>query len=215
MPVLDRVVVDPTFATRDLVRGLHRTPRHVVLVITHREARLFDGVGTSLVPAIGGAFPLEREITRAARDAERDAFLRIVDRALGTYLRLHPAPLVLVGAQRTPSRFTHLSRNIDRLAGTLQGSYVRMPLTNLAGLIRPVLERYLRSRQDEALAQLDQRSGANRVASGMQSVWLAARTEAPRSSTTRSTRSSRGSCSAEVGWLWPMMACSPPMTGSP
>ena len=46
-------------------------------------------------------------------------------------------------------------------------------------LIRPVLESYLRSRQDEALRHLAARSEGYRVASGVQSVWLAARTEFP------------------------------------
>ncbi|MGB9374112.1 MAG: hypothetical protein WCA82_08130, partial [Jiangellales bacterium] len=32
VPVQRRCVVDPTFATRDLVRALHRTPRHVLLL---------------------------------------------------------------------------------------------------------------------------------------------------------------------------------------
>ena len=45
VPVVDRTVVDPSFATRDLVRSLHRTPRHVVLLLSEREARLLDGVG--------------------------------------------------------------------------------------------------------------------------------------------------------------------------
>ncbi|MFR9801781.1 hypothetical protein ACL02T_05665 [Pseudonocardia sp. RS010] len=31
--VTDRCIIDPTFATRDLVRALHRTPRHVVLLL--------------------------------------------------------------------------------------------------------------------------------------------------------------------------------------
>jgi len=209
VPVQDRAVVDPTFATRDLVRSLHRTPRHVVLVLTEHDARLFDGVGDTLVPAVGGAFPMSWDGGagrsarggRAARqgrpgragrggrtggagpgsgsDAERDAFLRTVDRALGTYLRVHPAPLVLVGAQRTLSRFRYLSANTARLAGTVQGSHTRTPLPALAGLARPLLEAYLRSRQDEALALLDQRTGAGRAVTGMQAVWLAARAERP------------------------------------
>jgi len=43
VPVLDRVVVDPTFATRDLVRALHLSPRHRVLVVSGRSARLYEG----------------------------------------------------------------------------------------------------------------------------------------------------------------------------
>jgi len=38
VPVSDRVVIDPTFATRDLVLALHRTPRHVVLALSPHEA---------------------------------------------------------------------------------------------------------------------------------------------------------------------------------
>lgn len=190
-PVVDRAVVDPTFATRDLVRSLHRTPRHVVLVLTEREARLFDGSGDTLLPPFGGPFPLvDRSPRRHTRtgggpvkggdeDRRGDTFLRTVDRALGTYLSLHPAPLVLVGAARTLARFTRISRNLGRLAGTVQGSHARTPLPTLARLIRPVLEDYLRSREREALALLDKRSRAGTVVTGMPAVWLAARAERP------------------------------------
>ena len=185
VPVSSRAVVDPTFATRDLVRSLHRTPRHVVLVLTEHEARLFDGIGESLVPAVGGSFPMVRQRSAGrrapARGAAGDAetFLRDVDRALGTYLRLHPAPLLLVGALRTVATFVRLSRNTRRLAGRVQGSHARTPLPVLAELLRPVLERYLRSRQGEALQILETRAGAGRVVTGMPSVWLAARAERP------------------------------------
>ena len=190
-PVVDRAVVDPTFATRDLVRSLHRTPRHVVLVLTEREARLFDGAGDTLLPPFSGPFPLEdrssRTHTRTGggpvkggdEDRRSDTFLRTVDRALGTYLSLHPAPLVLVGAGRTLARFTRISRNLGRLAGTVQGSHARTPLPTLARLIRPVLEDYLHSREQEALTLLEKRTKVGSVAAGMPAVWLAARAERP------------------------------------
>jgi hypothetical protein len=190
-PVVDRAVVDPTFATRDLVRSLHRTPRHVVLVLSEREARLFDGSGDTLQPPPGARFPqvdrAPRRHTRAGgvpakggeQDRRSEAFLRTVDQALGAYLSLHPAPLVLVGAGRTLARFTRTSSNLGRLAGTVQGSHARTSLPTLARLVRPVLEAYLRSREDEALALLDRRGGAGEVASGMPAVWLAARAERP------------------------------------
>lgn len=194
VPVVDRVVVDPTFATRDLVRALHRTPRHVVLVLTDREARLFDGVADLLLPAVGSAFPLvtgrRRGTGRPARlgrapraprgtTGDDDAFLRTVDAALGAHLTLHPAPLVVVGATRTVSAFTRISRNTGRLAGVLTGSHARTPLPTLVTLVRPVLDAYLRSREAEALALLDRRTGQGRAVTGMAAVWLAARTERP------------------------------------
>ena len=186
LSVKDRVVIDPTFATRDLVRALHRTPRHVVLALNTGEARLFSGAGDTLRPVPGTSFPLRNDRPRRstpsrprAGEADSAAFFRDVDAALGTYLRLHPAPLVLVGPDRAIAGVRKVSRNLGRLAGTLDGNLASEPLTEIVARCKPVLETYLRSRQDEALALLDRRAGASRAVSGMESAWLAARREHP------------------------------------
>lgn len=210
VPVRDRVVVDPSFATRDLVRALHRTPRHVVLVLSASEARLFDGVAGSLRPAARSAFPVvsgapatadaAQEAASGSRrpgrratgrtggrsnghtgttQAELVAHLRRVDRALGTYLQLHPAPVVLVGPERLLATYRGLSRHLARLAGSITGSHVRLPLPDLARRIGPVLDAYLHSREHEALEILQSRRKAGRVVSGMPSVWPAARRGRP------------------------------------
>ena len=97
--VADRVAVDPTFATRDLVRALHRTPRHVVLTLSQHEGRLFEGVGGDLHPAPGRRSPPRSGRRGAAQRGERGrrvqprrSFYRDVDRALGAYLRVHQPP---------------------------------------------------------------------------------------------------------------------------
>jgi len=184
--VADRVVVDPTFATRDLVRALHRTPRHVVLTLSQREARLFEGLGGDLHPAPGRSFPRRAAGAEAAqrgergmRVQERTSFYRDVDRALGAYLRVRPAPLVLVGAERELAEFRGNSANLGRLAGCVHGSMVSAPIADLVPRIRLVIEGYLRSRQQEALALLEARADGERAVSGIASAWLAARAERP------------------------------------
>jgi hypothetical protein len=202
VPVNDRVVIDPSFATRDLVRALHRTPRHVVLALSLHQARLFDGVGQELRPApvrsfprhpVGAGDPAARATAgrdgqgrqaghRPQRSAARQrgrAFFLDVDRALGSYLRLHPAPLILVGTERVLAEFRQLSTNLSRLAGCVYGSLLTAPTIDLATRIRPVLNAYLHSRQQEALDLLERRTGTGRVASGIQAAWLAARVERP------------------------------------
>ena len=186
VPVVARVVVDPTFATRDLGRAMHRTPSHAVLVLGSREARLLYGAGDQLHPAGGGRFPMH-----AARDRRRDparpglaradaaAFWRDVDAALGAHLRLHPSPLVLAGSARTVAGFTAVSRHLDRLAGTVEADLVRESPPVLAARARPVLERYLHSRQDEALALLAARIASDQAVSGLAAAWFAARHERP------------------------------------
>lgn len=191
-PVIDRVVVDPTFATRDLVLAMHRTPRHVVLALSAHEARLFEGMGDQLRPAQVRSFPRlsaagraqatkggDRRSAQQSRPEDRRAFYRDVDRALGAYLRVEPAPLVLVGTERVLGEFRQVSANLSRLAGCVSGSLVSAPTADLVPRVRVVLRDYLRSRQQEALDLIEQRAGANRVVSGIQAAWLAARTERP------------------------------------
>ncbi len=189
--VRDRAVVDPTFATRDLVRALHRTPRHLVLALNSGHARLFDAAGESLLPALTTAFPMHADRTadapsrgRADRPSRTTGageldFYRRVDAALGTYLRLHPAPLVLVGDERATAAFRRVSTNCARLAGTVRGNLTNADTGRLTTRIRTVLDAYLHRRQDEALALIGQRAAAGRVASGMPAAWLAARTQRP------------------------------------
>ena len=189
LDVADRVVIDPTFATRDLVRVLHRTPRHVVLALSSQEARVFDGLGDQLRPAQVRSFPRRLETAappgrlgrrdvrhqRGSDPEERKAFLRDVDRALAAYLLVQPAPLVLVGSERMLAEFRRMSRNLGRLAGCVSGNLITAPTSDLVPRIRDILDGYLRSRQNEALALVAHQAGTGRLVTGIEAVWTAAR----------------------------------------
>ncbi|GFM19671.1 uncharacterized protein PO1_contig-053-11 [Mycobacterium sp. PO1] len=180
--VVDRCVIDPTFATRDLVRSLQHSPRHTVLLLSLDEARLLHGHGTVLSPAPGNAFPAHRRTYggNGGRDSERyHDFLRRVDRALGAALRLNPMPLIVVAAEPTGSKFRRMSRNMSRLAGLVAGNHLKTPTDALSELVRPVLDEYLRSRAAEALDLIERRAGEDRVLRDVDTAWMAARWERP------------------------------------
>jgi hypothetical protein len=174
VPVQPRCVVDPTFATRDLVRALHRTPRHVLLLLAADEARLMDGALGKLGPAASTRFP-----KRAVDSASPEAFLREVDRALGAYLRVHPAPVIVAATEPTLSTFRGMSTNLGRLAGTIPGNHLLTPLPDLAAHVRLLLEGYLLSREAEAMELLATRRGQKRAVLGIDASWRASRWERP------------------------------------
>lgn len=60
LKVADRVVVAPSFATRDLVRCLHRAPRHVVLTLGAERAQLLTVIAGRLAPARASS-PIARQ----------------------------------------------------------------------------------------------------------------------------------------------------------
>ncbi len=176
LPILVRArcVVDPTFATRDLVRALHRTPRHLLLVLAADEAKLFDAALGHLTPVRTAGFPLASDGGSSA-----ETFLRTVDTSLGTYARLRPAPLVVAAADPTLSTFLGLSNNLRRLAGTIHVNHPEAPLSELSRRCAPLLEEYLRGREREALALVEERAGQRRAVLGIDDCWRAAAWDRP------------------------------------
>ena len=55
----NRVVIDTTFATRDLIRALHLQTNYLILVLTEKKARLIEAMSDKLVQEIGNPFPIE------------------------------------------------------------------------------------------------------------------------------------------------------------
>jgi Bacterial archaeo-eukaryotic release factor family 3 len=99
---------------------------------------------------------------------------------LGDYRREHPSPVVLAGATRTVDRFTRLSRNLDRVAGKVTAGDELGP-HDLALECTEVLDLYLRSRREDALARLRvaQKQRPQTVAEGIEECWRSVRNRAP------------------------------------
>lgn len=185
-----RVVVEPTFATRPLVSALHRMPPHVVLVLHPTCAHLYAAADGGLRP-VGQHDPFRgSQCVRLPRPGEPGAseeprerirdYLRGVDRMLGDYRAEHPSPLVLAGSPRLLDRFCGLSRNLDRLAGRVAPQAPETALGLALASIEAV-EKYLRTRREDALVQLDHalRVRPDDVASGIERCWRSVQVRAP------------------------------------
>ena len=183
-PVLSRVVLDATFATRDLVTGMVRTPRYLVLTTDGDGAQLWAGLGRRLVPSLtSGAFPVEfppaahpgerrhhRERSRA-RDAHIDRCHRLVDEALTQALapRDH-RPLFVVGDERRIHRLAAASRHSDRFAATVSGDPAGAP-SDLVELVSEHVDAELARRSSDAIEAVGAARGANRFAAGIPELW--------------------------------------------
>src|SRR5262249_48629624 len=126
-----RVVIDETFATRDLVYSLNRSPRYRVLVLTEKPTRLFDA--TTNVPTEysarpcpmvhtgpGGAsrLPGGKGINRSAmRDEAHRQFFRKVDDALAAVQKDDHLPVVLVGVDRHVAFYQEVTKDPDAIVG--------------------------------------------------------------------------------------------------
>jgi hypothetical protein len=185
--VKPRVLVDETFATRDLLYAYNRAPPYRVLVLSHKST-LYDGWTTVLdehrakpFPMVhrgpGGAskLPGGQGINRSAvRDEAHRQFFRSVDDALAALQKSDPLPLVVAGAERNLAFYREVTRLSGAIVGMLAGNYDRTAPSALGKLVWPIFQAGATLGKTEALVQLDDAVSAHRHASGIDQVWRAA-----------------------------------------
>ncbi len=186
-PVKERVVVDSTFYTRDLLYALNRSLRYRVLVLSEKPTRLYEGQNDRLeeikengFPMIhkgpGGLLPLPGGfgIRRSAhRDEHLRQFFRKVDQAFKAFQAEDPLPLIVAGVDRYHAFFDQVSEHSGAVIGRLHGNYDKASPHDLSRLIQPILEGHWKRQQEEALERLAQAVAERRFVSTMGEVWRA------------------------------------------
>jgi Bacterial archaeo-eukaryotic release factor family 3 len=185
--VKERMIIGETFATRDLVLALNRSPRYWVLVLSEKPTRLYEGLRDDLMQVAESGFPMTHEgpgtteplpggfgIRKSAyRDERQRQFFRQVDAAFGQMAAADPLPVVLVGIDRYRAFFNEVSANKDQIVATLTGSHDKTSSPELAKLVWPLMQDHLAHQRHQVLIELEKAVGARQYASGIGEVWQA------------------------------------------
>ena len=183
-----RVVIDATFATRDLVFSLNRSPRYRVLVLTEKPTRLFDATTNVLTEYTAKPFPMVHKgpggasrlpggqgINRSAvRDESHRQFFRKVDDALAAIQKDDHLPLVVVGVDRYLAFYQEVTKDPDAIVGVVAGSHDDPNPAALGKLVWPIFKAGATLKRTRALARSNEAVSVNRHASGIDQVWRAA-----------------------------------------
>lgn len=107
--VEDRVIIDNTFATRDLIRAIHLQTSYYVLVLSQQKVRLLEAFNDQLIMEINEPFPIEnthlystdkKEIANATKQSNLIAeFFNRVDKALLEVRKNKPLPVLICSEQ--------------------------------------------------------------------------------------------------------------------
>lgn len=162
-PAEERVVIDHTFATRDLLAAHTRTTRYWLLMLADRT-RLWDGRADGLTEVVGRPFPMTR-----APGAGED-FHRAVAAALGVVNGRDPRPVVVAGTTPDQARFEDAAGGSIILAGRIDGDHSDADAAELAELARPVLAAYEDLREVAVLTELEAARSLRRYACGLTDV---------------------------------------------
>lgn len=159
----ERVTVDDTFTTRDLVADLDRAALFRLLTLSERSVRLLIGDGERLVEQRDDTWPFIRNDEHTDSTWTRDVSQLL--RADNTRRRL---PTVLAGVQRTVSRHAPL---VDTAVGTLSGNHDRTTAVDLHRAGWPMVSDWLRANATRTLDRLGDARSTNRYAGGIHEIW--------------------------------------------
>jgi Bacterial archaeo-eukaryotic release factor family 3 len=160
----ERVVIDETFATRDLVADLNRTARYRVVAISDRTIRMFVGDRNRLVEDRGESWPFVRETEHTT-----DSWTRDLTQRLRAEHAQFPLPTVVAGVERTVRRC--ITPDVVDVIGFIPGNHDKTSWVDLHHAAWPLVTDWLRTDTSRALAALDRARSARLYAGGIDEIW--------------------------------------------
>jgi hypothetical protein len=183
--IKERVVVDESFCTRDLVHALNHSTRYWVLVLSEKPTRLYEGFNHILTEIEEGGFPMVHEgpgggaplpdgfgVRKSAhRDERHRQFFRKVDVALKSFLANDTLPLFVVGVDQHHAFFNEVSAHTNSVAGKVTGSHDKTSPYELGEHVQPLVDKHCDEKRLEALEQLERAVSERKFVSTIAEVW--------------------------------------------
>lgn len=166
-PVRERVVIDDSFATRDLVADLNRTAQFRLVTVSERKVRVFLGDRHRIVEQRDDVVPLLRD-----DDEPKAVWAHRTDSALRDLHTDRPLPTVLAGVDRSLRDVTAVPG--DSVVGTIKGAHDRTQWSELHTAAWPLVVDWLRADRRRALDRLEAARSAARYAGGIDEVYALA-----------------------------------------
>lgn len=182
-PLPERVTVDETFSLRALLRAERRAEPYALLVLSLKDALLYEGVREDLFEVRSGGFPMENRgagggskvpggpsVSRTASvDGSRADFVRECLSAVEG-LEDVPTRLVVTGTEEVLSEARSAIRSPLELLGTISGSYVGSNVAELGRLAWEVVRDARRAQSAQVVADLDKARAARTFEAGLQAL---------------------------------------------
>jgi hypothetical protein len=179
-----RVVVDETFATRDLVRAMNRTNRYWVVALSEQPSRLFEATRETLVEVNDFDFPMElgrkggergaqavRMSQGAYRDEHHRKFFRDVVDGVVAARQEDNLPVVVVGVDRYIAFFRELFPQSEAIIATVNGNYDHATAHEIGEVVWPQVKDAFMNKRNDVLDELGTAVGARQFVSTVGEVW--------------------------------------------
>lgn len=182
--VVDRVIIDDTFATRDLVRSIHAESHYYILVLSQETGRLIEALNDQVVKEFDAPFPMEntqfliRDKTEYAVDAKHTnlvaEFFNRVDKEVNAVRNKNPLPVLLCTVDENYGEYLKIADHKESIyKTTLNKNKISEKAHEIVLEASKIIEDYNEKRNNERKSELMKAVSENKFLSDTNEIWKA------------------------------------------
>ena len=197
-PVKEKIMISDGFETRDWLYQVYYSKPYFLLVLTEKDAKLYQGTLDDLEEVVDKNFPMAFEQAYEYNKPSRgssytgDAFLKDVERdksqieelhyegllkglddVLSSYL-VEEIPLLIAGASKDVAYYQKITRHLHT-AGELEGNYTHTSLKELGVQSWELMKKHLDQEKQLLVELWKEKRGQGYGVSGLAMCWQAAK----------------------------------------
>lgn len=181
--VEDRVVIDKTFATRDLIRTLHKEKEYYVLVLSRDKARLIEAFNDKVVQELADNFPIENISLRPKESAEAaianrqtnliQEFFNQVDKQLIEVIKESPLPVLICTEESNYHQYLKIADRKEIFIGHLNGNRMEEKAHHIIEAAWPIVQQVRKERNNRRLQDLSAAESTGKLLVDFNDIWRA------------------------------------------
>ncbi len=178
--VEERIVVANSFATRDLIRMLHRELNYFILVLSRKKARLVEAVGNKKIQEIHSGFPMENSFTVPGEgnlfNRETSLVLKFfanVNEQLNDVQHQKRLTVFVCTEESNYSDYLKVAEQQENICGLVEGNRDDEDADNIVKETWPVAKRWYEEKTKKRLTELKQNAGGEDFETDFTQIWKA------------------------------------------
>ncbi|MDO5608625.1 MAG: hypothetical protein Q4G08_09250 [Capnocytophaga sp.] len=182
--VTDRVTVDVTFVTRDIIRALHLETNYYILLLSRQKARLFEAVNDKIAEEIAQPFPIDGDQFYALSRPEHSNASRVrsiiseffnrVDKAVNEVRKNHSLPVFICTEESNYYEYMKIADQKESIFPVfLTGNHLEANPNVTAIEAWKILKEEIIIRNNQRKEELMQAIGNNKFLSDTTEIWNA------------------------------------------
>ncbi|MBK9270476.1 MAG: hypothetical protein IPM48_02675 [Saprospiraceae bacterium] len=182
IPVQNRVIIDPSFSSRDLIRAKQLALDYFVLVLSKQTAKLYFVHSEDGIQELTGDFPIVNhhvpadpliQSTNKGQDNLVEEFFNQVDKKLHKYFTESKHSVLLLTESRNYDHYLKIADHKNRLAGYVHGNFENTSAHQILNASQEYMTQKTLDAFEEKMNDLAKAQKAGKVVSDTAEIWRA------------------------------------------